>query len=302
MKKLLNGLGVFSSIILTIILTALMFLYTIILNVKFIVSEKGMSNTLKKIDIVETLKNAENGTVWEDFKQLANNLNLSETQFEQILNSEKVKEEISSYINEIISTALNDKTVVLTDERMEQILNIVVDEYNKVSETKISETKRQEIISSFDEEMIANINEEFSSINLQEVAPEYAKYIELTDNILFGNYDLIILAVMLGIIILIALFRFSYYKWMPYVESSTIISGIILLFIGVLLLIVPLPDMEIFLPIKKIIITNIMITSLILFIISVGLSIGKKYLKRYIKKQNPDEDINQNIKEKGDKY
>ena len=142
MKKLLNGLGVFSSIILTIILTVLMFLYTIILNVKFIVSEKGMSNTLKKIDIVETLKNAENGTVWEDFKQLANNLNLSETQFEQILNSEKVKEEISSYINEIISTALNDKTVVLTDERMEQILNIVVDEYNKVSETKISETKR----------------------------------------------------------------------------------------------------------------------------------------------------------------
>ena len=81
-----------------------------------------------------------------------------------------------------------------------------------------------------------------------------------------------------------ALFRFSYYKWMPYVESSTIISGIILLFIGVLLLIVPLPDMEIFLPIKKIIITNIMITSLILFIISVGLSIGKKYLKRYQRK------------------
>ena len=49
MKKLLNGLGVFSSIILTIILTVLMFLYTIILNVKFIVSEKGMSNTLNLI-------------------------------------------------------------------------------------------------------------------------------------------------------------------------------------------------------------------------------------------------------------
>lgn len=81
MKKFLDGLGVFGSIILTIVLSILMFIYVIILNIKFVVSGNGMANIFKKIDIVETLKSAENGTAWEDFKQLADSLNLSEEQF-----------------------------------------------------------------------------------------------------------------------------------------------------------------------------------------------------------------------------
>ena len=48
MKKFLNGLGIFGSIILTIILTSLIFVYAIIANVKSVVSEKGMEKTFKK--------------------------------------------------------------------------------------------------------------------------------------------------------------------------------------------------------------------------------------------------------------
>lgn len=297
-KKLLNGLGIFSSIILTIILTILTFLYVVILNIKFIVSENGLSNTLKKIDIVETLKSTDNGVMWEDFKQLADNLNLSEKQFEQIINSDKVKEEISSYVNAIISSSFNDKTIVLTKEKMEKFLNIAVDEYNKVNETKISIEERNKIINSFDEDAIANMNEEFSSINLKEtVSPEYTKYIELANNILFGNYTLIILLTILIIIGLIALFRFSCYKWIPYVKTSTIISGSILLVIGILLLIMPISNMEILLPIKNILSKKIIVTSLILFVIAVVLSISKKYLKKHI-----DKKINENKQKKEDKY
>ena len=82
--------------------------------------KNGMTDTLKKIDVVETLKTAEDGTVWEDFKQLAENLNLTENQFEQILNSNKVKEQVGGYIGEVLSSIFNDKEVNLTKEEMEK--------------------------------------------------------------------------------------------------------------------------------------------------------------------------------------
>lgn len=151
MKKILNGLGVFGSIILTLILSCLIFIYGVILNIKSVVSEKGMANTFKSIDVVETLKTVEDGTMWEDFMQLGDSLNLSEEQFEQILNSDKVKEHVGTYLGEVLSSSLNNKKANLTKEEIEDFLNIVVSEYNKISDTKISGTKRNEIINLFDE-------------------------------------------------------------------------------------------------------------------------------------------------------
>lgn len=293
LKSFLNGLGVFGSIILTIILTILIFLYGTVLNIKFVVSENGITDTLKKIDVVETLKTTEDGTVWEDFKQLAENLKLTENQFEQILNSEKVKEQVGSYIGEVLSSIFNDKVVNLTKEEMEKFLNIAVVEYNKVSDTKISDTEKQEIIDSLDDEVIADINEELGSINLKEkVSKEYVQYIELTDNLLFGNYTLILLLVIFLVIALIALFRFSYYKWIPYVKTSTIISGILLVIVGILLLFIPLEELEIIMPLRKILATNIFITSVVLFILAIILTVGKKYLIKLINKENNEESMN----------
>lgn len=166
MRKILNGLEVFGSVILTIILSILIFLYVVVLNIKFVVSKNGMVNTLKNIDVVETIKSASDGTMWEDFKQLADNLNLSEEQFEQILNNSKVKEQVGSYISEVLNSIFDSTKSNLTKERVENFLNTAIDEYNKVSDTKISDVERKEIIDSFDEETITNINEEFGSMNL----------------------------------------------------------------------------------------------------------------------------------------
>lgn len=283
MKRFLNSLGVFGSVILTILLSVLIFLYVVVLNIKFVVSENGLANTFKKIDVVETLKNTEDGTMWEDFLQLADSLNLTEKQFEQILNSDKVKEQVGGYIGEVLSSIFDDKNVNLTEEEIEKFLNIAIDEYNKVTDTKISDTEKQTIMNSFDEEMIENINEELGSINLVEIVdPEYVKYIELANNLLYGNYTLIMLALIILIIGLIALFRLSFYKWMPYVKTSIIISGSLMLITLIFLLIIPLEDMEIIMPIKKILETRSFITSVILFVLAVLLSVGKKHLKKYI--------------------
>jgi len=283
MKKFFKGLGIFSSIILTIVLSVLIFLYVIILNIKFMISENGMSNALKKIDVVETLKTIENGVIWEDFKELSQNLNLNEEQFEELLNSDKVKEEIGSYISVIINSIFDEKETNITKEDIEDLFNIAIDEYNKVSDTKISKSERQDLLNSIDEETIENINKELSSIDITDEVPhKYEIYIELIENVFFGTYSLMILISIIFIISLIALFTFSCYKWISYVKTSTIIIGSIMLSIGLVLLFIPLKDMEIIELIKSMIITKIFITAAILFIISILLSIGKKYLKKYI--------------------
>lgn len=285
-KKILNSLGVFGSIVLTLILSVLIFLLVVVLNIKFVVSEKGMANTFKKIDVVETLKSADDETVWEDFMQLAETFNLSEEQFEQILNSDKVKEQVGSYIGEVLESIFNEKEANLTKADVENFLNIAVDEYNKVSSSKISEADKNEIINSFDEEMIENMNEELGSINLVElVAPEYVGYVKLVDNLLFGNYTLIMFVLILLLISLIALFRFSCYKWIPYVKISLIISGSLLFVVGVLILIIPIENVEILMPIRKLVATRMFVTSVIMFILSICLSFGKKYLKKRIDKK-----------------
>ena len=147
--------------------------------------------------------------------------------------------------------------------------------------------------------MIANMNEEFASINLQEtVDQEYVEYVKFADNMLFGNYTLILLVVIIVIIGLIVLFRYSYYKWMPYVRTSTIIAGVLMLLVGTLLIVIPLQDMAILLPIKNVLVTNIFITSGILSVISIGLSIGKKYLKEYIENKKEKAVEKNNTEEK----
>lgn len=301
MKKFLNGMGVFGSIILTIILSILMFVYALILNVKTIISPNGMANTLKRVDVVDALKMAEDGVVWEDFMQLADNLNLTEEQFEQILNSNKVKEELGNFLGEIASSVTSEKRVKITKEKVKRFFNIAVDEYNKVSDTKISDEERQLIMDSFDEEMLEEMNEAIESMNLkEEVDYENVKYVEFADNLLFGSYTLNMLGIIVLIIGLIALFRFSYYKWMSYVKVSAIISGIFILAIGLILSIIPMQDMEILIPLKNVMVINLFITVAILFVIAIALSIGKKYLKKYIqnKKEKTNEiENNENVSE-----
>ena len=288
MKKILNSLGVFCSLILTLILSILIFIYAVILNVKYAVSENGIENTLKKIDVVETLKSVDD-VMWEDFKQLSVTLSLSEEQFEYILNNNKVKEEVAIYLSEIFSSTFNDKNVTLTKEKVNNFLNVAIDEYNKLASKKITDIEKQQILNSFDEKMISNLNEEFGSINLIDlVDEEYARYIKLADNLLFDNYTLFMLIGIIFIIILIALFRFSYYKWIPYVKVSTVVSGSLMLIVGLFLIFIPTFELEILIPLKNLLSTRVFITSAILFILSIGLSILNKYLKNYIIKKKEE--------------
>lgn len=280
MKKVLNGLGVFGSIILTLILSILIFLYLTILNVKFVVSEKGMANTFKNLDVVEILKSS-NDELWDETNNFRESFDLSEEEFEQILNSDKVKERVGYFIGEVLGTIFKEKDIVLTKENIDEFLNIAIDEYNKISEDKISDDKRKEIIDSFDEEMIVSINEEISSVNLIETAPkEYYGYVKLLDKLLFGNFTLIIFMLIIFIICLIVLLRYSYCKWILYVDTSIIISICLLIITGLLLLFVLTKNIDIIMPLRRIFAIKLFIAAVILFVLLISLNVLKKYFEK----------------------
>lgn len=283
MKKFLNILGIIGSVILTVILTLLIFAYVLVLNVKIAVSKNGISNMLKNIDVVETLKSVDEGDAWEDFKELSNEIGLTEEQFEEILNSENIKDEVGNFINKIIDSVTSSSKITITKAELDNFINIAINEYNKVSEEKISENDKLEILNSLSPEIIEEINEELRDINFTENNEN--DYIEIINKTLFDNYSLIILLVIMLMILLIALFRFSYYKWIPYVVSSLMIVGLLTLLIAVGISYIPLNEIEfggMITPLITVMNTRIYITAAILLLLSVVLCITNKFIKSKI--------------------
>lgn len=283
MKKFLNILGIIGSVILTVILTFLIFAYVLVLNVKIAVSKNGISNMLKNIDVVETLKSIDEGDAWEDFKELSNEIGLTEEQFEEILNSENIKDEIGNFINKIIDSVTSSSKITITKAELDNFINIAINEYNKVSEEKISENDKLEILNSLSPEIIEEINEELRDISFTE--NDENDYVEIVNKTLFDNYSLIILLVIMLMILLIALFRFSYYKWIPYVVSSFMIVGLLTLLIAVGISYIPLNEIEfggMITHLITVINTRIYITAGILLLLSVALCITNKFIKSKI--------------------
>lgn len=66
-----------------------------------------------------------------------------------------------------------------------------------------------------------------------------------------------------------------------------------MMIVGLFVLVVPLENMEIMLPLRKLFAIRIFITSVILFILSIGLSVGKKYLKKYVDKKKEAVEVNE---------
>lgn len=283
MKKFLNILGIIGSVILTVILTFLIFAYVLVLNVKIAVSKNGVSNMLKNIDVVETLKSIDEGDAWEDFKELSNEIGLTEEQFEEILNSKNIKDEFGNFINKIIDSVTSSSKITITKAELDNFINIAINEYNKVSEEKISENDKLEILNSLSPEIIEEINEELRDINFTE--NDENNYIEIVNKTLFDNYSLIILLIIMMMISLIALFRFSYYKWIPYVVSSLIIVGLLTLLIAIGISYIPVNEIEfsgMITPLITVMNTRIYITAAILLLLSVALCITNKFIKSKI--------------------
>lgn len=284
MKKILNVFGVLGSIFLTFILTVILSCFVLVVNIRGMVSEKGISNTLSRIDIVDILKVSDDGNTWEDLKEMSVQLNLTEEELENILNSDAIKSEFGEILSGMVSSITGDEVYNISKDEFIELIDTVIDEYNKVADVKISVKDRDELVNSITDEFIAELNSSMSEMNLESNASESDKeVIQVIDYVLFGGFVSVLIVIIVILIALIALFRFSYYKWMSYVGVASLLTSMLPLALGVVLNIVPMNSsngLDILVPFKDVLASNFFITAGILFGIYVVMFILNAVFKK----------------------
>ena len=283
MKKFFNILGVIGAIFLTIVLTVLIVSYSLLLNVRRVVSKDGIADVLNNVDVVEVIKSLDDGSAWDEFSSISSELNLTDEQFEEILNSEELKSQFGIVTNKIINAAVSGETVSITKDEVIDVIDLVIEEYNKVADIKITKEERDSLVMEIDDEFIKSINDSLAEINFEDsIDKETKEMLNVIDYILFGSAEVALLIVIVIVIGLIALCRFSYYKWMPYVGVASLFGCVFMCLVGFFLMVVPLTgDAEILKPMVKTLYTNLYISGGILFIIYVVLIILARILKKH---------------------
>lgn len=287
MKKVLNVLGIIGSCFLTISLTTIMICFVFLLNIKFAVSKSGINKLLNNIDIVEAIKEIDGGVVWEDLTQISNDTNLTDEEFEAILNNDELKTEFSEIFDGVISSITSEEAYKVSKTQITDIINLVIDEYNKVADEKITEEERKEALAEINDEFINDINTSLEEINLSKIlAEENMPLYRTIDFIIFGGFVYGLTIAIVVVTALIALLRWSPYKWMPYAGVASTITSFITFITGLFIKLIPIDDAEIakfLIPFKNSASSNFYISAFILLAIAVLLFV----LNHVIKKQSP---------------
>lgn len=295
MKKVLNVLGAIGAFFLTIVFTTLLLCYSLVMNVRYVVSENGINNIVKNIDVVEVIKSVDDGALIEDIQFGDSELKLTEEQFEEILNSDAIKEEFSGILNKVLNSVTGEVATISRDEFVE-LVDTVIDEYNKVADVKITEEERNEAISAIEQEDIDDINESLKEVNLaKELVGDEKVALEVIDYVVFGGFSFAMLIAVIIIVLLIAACRAFTYKWMPYVGVGSLIASMLILCGGAFVSFIPVDGVEaaeFINQIKDTVATNLYITGGILFVVYVVLIVlGRILKKRHIKEKANELDV-----------
>lgn len=284
-KKVLNVLGIIGSMFLTVSLTTIMICFVFLLNIKFAVNKSGINKLLNNIDIVETIKEIDGGVVWEDLTQISEDTNLTEEELEAILNNEELKTEFSEIFDGVIASITSEEAYKVSKTQITDIINLVIDEYNKVADEKITEEERKEALAEINDEFINDINTSLEEINLSKIlAEENMPLFRAIDFIIFGGFVYALTVAIVVIIALIGLLRWSPYKWMPYAGVAATITSFITFITGLFIKLITIEDADIskfIIPFKSSASSNFYISAFILLAIAVLLFV----LNHVIKKQ-----------------
>lgn len=293
MKKVLNVFGVLGAVFLTIVLFVILSVYGIVLNLRFVVSKDGIGDVLNKIDVVETLKTIDDGVMWEDFQDMSTDLNLTEDQLEELVNSEAVKEEFGNILGDLVASITSEEPYKMTKDDFVQVLDTVIDEYNKVADEKIDKADRDAAVNEITDEFIDELNDSLAEVNLVVTATgDDVEAIKLVDYILFGAFSFALLITVIILIVLIVLCRWSVYKWMKYVGIGSLLASAVMLAIALFLDFVPInaEEMDVLMPFVNAFTSNMYMTALVFFIIYVVLIILERILKKQCNKKALKED------------
>lgn len=273
MKKTLNILGIIGSIFLSFVISILLIVLSLSIAFKNTISEKGIEKIIKT-NSTDTIKSL---VTKEDLDSLSKNSNINKEDLISILDSKELTKEISSFLSQIIKSTIKNEDVIITKEQMTSLINLTIDKYNNIAKEKITDEERNEIISSITSEKIKELNDEINNNN--ELSKDIKETLKVFDFVLYGSFTTYLCIIITVLIIIIALFRYSYYKWLPYVSITFLSTGLITLLSSLLVDYMLVENIKI---LSDTLTNNLLIISSIYILIAAFLLLAFYFLKKYI--------------------
>ena len=232
MNKVFNVLGILLSFILTIVLSIVVTSYALILNVSSFTNESMINKVLVDVDLTETIKLANDGKFWKGLVLISRLEGYSEENLEVLLNSTHLKQFFSKYISGAMEGVLYEKEFeVFSEEELNEVLSKTIDDYNMNSDNEISNKMKANILdfTSDNYEYIKDLIPTSEEINVS--LKDNKDFVQVKDTYVFltsSKTKGILIGSILLLIGLIALLRFSYYKWSFYSGISLLLSSVCL--------------------------------------------------------------------------
>ena len=233
MKKGLNALGVLLSIIVIIALLGLELMLGVKLPTKKTMEIENLSSIMEEIDIERIFRDEKGnekpaGTrIYHYFSDIG----LPREDVDEVVKDKSFKKIIGNYLATMFMNGIDGTEVIYP--RKSELVSFIHRNYNAFQKvTEFPKDYKQEKI-----EEIVNDNYGNVKYELEELAKDInfndIKEVEIVTKILSTSTILLIGGVILCIVLLV-IFRHSFYKWLKWASIPTIISGLICLGVGLI--------------------------------------------------------------------
>lgn len=242
MKRAFKIIGMIFSIVLLIPMFLLEFLLIANITLNNLVSSDNLTDTLKEI-MTYSGNNNENlltydspgaGTkvdyslVKDKISEYLKNNGFSEYEANSIVNDSEFKEVVNNYLESVILNKIKDSDIKYPSR--EEVKRFVENHYSALKKVKaINEKYTEEDINEFVDENYEDVKNKLREAS-EEVNIESKEFEYFKDFININPY--MIFLIIIGIIILIMIFRMSFYKGLILVSIPTMLNGVIYSILG----------------------------------------------------------------------
>lgn len=232
MNKVLDVISKIISVVLSVILFALITIYLSLNVTSKIVTKENVATVVKETDI-ETVLKENNSNMMDELYEIADDNNVDRGVVDGVVNSKEFKELVGNYYGEMIEELLYEgKSAEITSEEIVNAVNDVLDRSANELGYNLSFEQRNNIINQVEEK----------ADKVVKTLPSYEKVTKNLDTkdieairIIFSNDHKTVLIVMMLIIVgIIALIRWSIYRFAMFSGTATVIAGGVFTIIGLL--------------------------------------------------------------------
>ena len=241
MKRAFKIIGMIFSIVLLIPIFLLEFLLIANITLNNLVSSDNLTDTLKEIMTYSGGRNEnlltydspgagklDYSLVKDKISEYLKNNGFSEYEANSIVNDSEFKEVVNNYLESVILNKIKDSDIKYPSK--EEVKRFVENHYSALKKVKaINEKYTEEDINEFVDENYEDVKNKLREAS-EEVNIESKEFEYFKDFININPY--MIFLIIIGIIILIMIFRMSFYKGLILVSIPTMLNGIIYSILG----------------------------------------------------------------------